>query len=159
MTLTNGEKRRYRGRVLVQSIDHYDRRVVTLYSAGFKTTLKVHTLVLKAFTGPRPLGMDGCHNEDNLADNRISNLRWDTRRENALDTQRHGTNYYRNLINCPFGHPLKSPNLVACIAAQGKRSCLACSRARERYWYWSHRGVELDYQAMSDGYYRKIIAT
>ncbi len=35
--------------------------------------------------------MEGCHNNGNPADNRLSNLRWDTPANNCADKRRHGT--------------------------------------------------------------------
>lgn len=52
---------------------------------------KVHHLVLEAFVGPRPDGMDGCHNNGVRVDARLENLRWDTRANNIADMRRHGT--------------------------------------------------------------------
>lgn len=52
--------------------------------------LLVHRLVLEAFSGPCPTGMEACHNNGNPADNRIENLRWDTRKANNADKIRHG---------------------------------------------------------------------
>lgn len=51
----------------------------------------IHVLVLEAFAGPRPQGMDACHNNGIKTDNRPENLRWDTRKENQADRRRHGT--------------------------------------------------------------------
>jgi hypothetical protein len=51
----------------------------------------IHVLVLTAFVGPRPTGLHACHNNGNSLDNHLTNLRWDTVRENALDRIRHGT--------------------------------------------------------------------
>lgn len=51
----------------------------------------VHTLVLTAFVGPRPEGMQGCHNNGNPKDARLANLRWDTQAGNQQDRIRHGT--------------------------------------------------------------------
>jgi hypothetical protein len=45
----------------------------------------VHVLVLEAFVGPRPEGREGCHGPGGTQDNRLSNLRWDTRSANVLD--------------------------------------------------------------------------
>jgi hypothetical protein len=50
----------------------------------------VHTLVLNAFVGPAPEGMECCHNDGVASNNLVSNLRWDTRSENVLDCFRHG---------------------------------------------------------------------
>ncbi len=52
---------------------------------------KAHSLVLEAFIGPRPPGMEACHADGNPANNRLGNLRWDTLRANRLDAMRHGT--------------------------------------------------------------------
>ena len=53
--------------------------------------LYVHRLVLEAFVGPCPPGMECCHNDGNPANNALSNLRWDTRGANIEDAVRHGT--------------------------------------------------------------------
>lgn len=70
---------------------HSGHRCVTLTSDGIEQTRFIHTLVLLAFTGPRPDGMEACHNNGNCLDNRPANLRWDTHLENNRDRLRHGT--------------------------------------------------------------------
>lgn len=54
-------------------------------------TARVHFLVLTAFVGPRPEGLEACHNNGNPADNRLENLRWDTPASNIADQVKHGT--------------------------------------------------------------------
>lgn len=55
-------------------------------------TTTVHRLVLRAFVGPRPKGMDACHFPDQTKTNcHLSNLRWDTKKENMEDARRHGS--------------------------------------------------------------------
>lgn len=51
----------------------------------------VHTLVLEAFMGERPEGHQACHGNGDKKDNRLVNLRWDTRSNNQLDREAHGT--------------------------------------------------------------------
>jgi hypothetical protein len=51
----------------------------------------VHALVLAHFVGPRPPKADCCHANGNPIDNRLQNLRWDTRKANVADAMRHGT--------------------------------------------------------------------
>lgn len=51
----------------------------------------VHRLVLMAFVGPCPEGMEGCHNDGDSTNNCPNNLRWDTHRANSDDAIRHGT--------------------------------------------------------------------
>jgi hypothetical protein len=45
----------------------------------------VHQLVLEAFVGPRPSGMEGCHFDGHSRNNRLMNLRWDTPEANRQD--------------------------------------------------------------------------
>lgn len=54
-------------------------------------TFNVNRLVLLAFVGPCPDGMEGCHNDGNHRNNALSNLRWDTHISNEKDKKRHGT--------------------------------------------------------------------
>jgi len=51
----------------------------------------VHRLILETFIGSCPKGMECCHNNGISTDNRLENLRWDTRSNNAKDAVKHGT--------------------------------------------------------------------
>ena len=51
----------------------------------------IQSLVLTAFVGPRPEGMEACHNDGCRTNNALSNLRWDTRPGNHGDRWEHGT--------------------------------------------------------------------
>lgn len=51
----------------------------------------VHRLILEAFVGPCPPGMEACHLNGDRTDNRVENLRWDTRTNNHADKKIHGT--------------------------------------------------------------------
>jgi|ERR1700680_1481245 len=50
----------------------------------------VHSLVLEAFIGPRPHGMEALHWDDDKRNNTLSNLRWGTVYENQADALRNG---------------------------------------------------------------------
>lgn len=50
----------------------------------------VHRLVLEAFVGPCPDGMEGLHRDDIPAHNWLENLRWGTRSDNLNDAVRNG---------------------------------------------------------------------
>lgn len=66
--------------------------VVSLYDeAGQSFAKYVHSLVLDAFVGERPSGMEGCHDDDNPRNNCLKNLRWDTPAGNQQDRLSHGT--------------------------------------------------------------------
>jgi|SRR3990167_3369973 len=63
---------------------------VSLDCDGKMRNFQTHALILSAFKGVRPLNMQGCHNNGIKTDNRIENLRWDTRESNLLDIEKHG---------------------------------------------------------------------
>jgi hypothetical protein len=56
-----------------------------------KRRSRVHRLVLEAFVGPCPEGMETRHLDNDRQNNRLSNLAWGTREENEDDKRRHGT--------------------------------------------------------------------
>lgn len=67
---------------------------VCLSNPGVKSRMQqksIHALVLEAFVGPKPDGMEACHNNGVRHDNRVENLRWDTRKGNHADRVLHGT--------------------------------------------------------------------
>lgn len=64
---------------------------VVLYRDKASFPREVHRLVLEAFVGPCPQGMECCHNNGIPGDNRLENLRWDTRKANHGDQKRMGT--------------------------------------------------------------------
>ncbi|MDE2095639.1 MAG: HNH endonuclease [Patescibacteria group bacterium] len=65
--------------------------LATLSHAGVSKRTYIHRLVLEAFIGPCPDGYEGCHKNGNKADNRLPNLRWDSRRGNYADNYQNGT--------------------------------------------------------------------
>ena len=77
-----------KGRLLRPGPSNYGHLSVVL---GRRNTHMVHTLVLTAFVGARPKGMECCHNNGVPTDNRLENLRWGTRSENSQDAINHGT--------------------------------------------------------------------
>ncbi len=81
----------------------------------------VHRLVLEAFVGPAPKGMECRHLNGDPADNRLENLAWGTRFENFADRTRLGEH------NAPRGtlqpHAVLNEDKVRMIrreAAQGR---------------------------------------
>jgi hypothetical protein len=80
-------------RQLSPKVDHKGRRSVTLVDTqGRRCVLAVARLVLSAFVGSCPDGMEACHFPDrDPGNNRLTNLRWDTRKNNFADRDTHGT--------------------------------------------------------------------
>lgn len=145
--------RRRRGQLLSPWVDPEGRAHVDLPKDGARFRRLVHQVVLEAFVGPCPPGMEACHNNGDPTDNRLENLRWDTHSGNMWDQVRHGTHAGANKAHCPRGHLLELPNLVASRWALGHRVCLACARGRARVHY---RGAG-DVQVVADSYYRDIM--
>lgn len=127
---------------------------VVLCRDGKGKDMYVHRLVLMAFVGPCPEGMEGCHNDGDATHNDVDNLRWDTRAENNRDAVRHGTHFNMNKTHCPRGHELRSPNLSAAQLKNGERQCLACARARTTF-----RRYGGSFQKLADDRYFQITGT
>lgn len=79
------------GKMLKPGSQLSGHQFVNLSRDGVAKTYLVHTLVLEAFVSHRPQGMEVCHNDGNPRNNKLSNLRWDTHRNNQRDMLRHGT--------------------------------------------------------------------
>lgn len=81
----------WKGRILRQSYMGNGYAKVTMSRESRMQTRSIHGLVLEAFVSPRPEGMEACHGDGNPKNNRIENLRWDTKQSNTEDKRRHGT--------------------------------------------------------------------
>lgn len=126
---------------------------VALSKNGRKRFARVHRLVLESFIGPCPPEKEACHADGDRGNNNLGNLRWDTRRANALDTVRHGRNLSAARTHCPIGHRLVAPNLVLAVKKRGQRGCLACARERA-YAYQQGRAYS---RLLADKRYRAIM--
>jgi len=60
-------------------------------SSGRRKNRYVHRVVLEAFAGAPSPGHEACHNNGDRQDNRLENLRWDSRSANHTDKRAHGT--------------------------------------------------------------------
>jgi hypothetical protein len=113
-------------------------RHVTLNISGKKKNFYIHLLVCEAFHGPRPSTIHEVrHLNGDPFDNRSENLAWGTKKENAQDSIRHGTNKEINKTHCKYGHLFDKQNTA--INARGTRGCRACRRRNNREWYKSNR--------------------
>lgn len=71
---------------------HQQVQVNLRTSDGEYQCVVVHRAVLTAFKGSCPPGMEGCHGPNGYLDNSVTNLYWDTHRNNSgRDRVRDGT--------------------------------------------------------------------
>jgi HNH endonuclease/NUMOD4 motif len=69
-----------------QFSEHYGYKTVVLSKNGRNKRAFVHRLVLEAFVGPCPVGLECCHRDHVKSNNCLQNLRWDTRENNYMDS-------------------------------------------------------------------------
>lgn len=109
---------------------------------GGKLTL-VHRLVLEAFVGPCPEGMQACHNDGNPSNNCLHNLRWDTAKSNHADKVSHGTmprgrTHPANKLTEAQVHEIRT--LAGTIRQKdigllyGIRQCTVCEIVNRKIW-------------------------
>lgn len=96
---------------------------VRLCRDGRAVTRTVHSLVLEAFHGPCPEGMESLHGKGGQHDNSAPNLHWGTRSENTLDQVRAGTHHHARKQKCPKGHEYDY-----IVPGTNKRHCNSCRR-------------------------------
>lgn len=113
-----------RGRILQPKVDK-GRVDVELSVSGRTSRMGVGRAVLLAFTGPCPDGMECCHNDGDMHNNSLSNLRWDTHSSNAIDCITHGTHPKASKTECPHGHQYD-------IFRNNRRDCRTCTNNRRR---------------------------
>lgn len=94
-TSANGYVRRRRGVILRPDPNRdSDHLTVRLYRDGTVERWGVHRLVLTAFVGECPPGLQGCHLDDDPLNNRLGNLRWDTPAKNQAQSHRSGRAFF-----------------------------------------------------------------
>jgi len=84
-------KGRLKEKILKPDIQRGGYEQLLLSKDGEAKMFLVHRLVLEAFIGPAPVGMESRHLDGTRNNNHLSNLRWGTRVENMADKIRHGT--------------------------------------------------------------------
>lgn len=117
------------GRVLRPRMIKKGHLRVALCDSPRRADVLVHRLVLLAFVGEPKPGQEALHWNDVPGDNRLANLRWGTRSENALDAIRNGLRPDLNKTHCKRGHLFDGANTYI---NRGKRHCRACRRLNER---------------------------
>jgi len=95
----------------------------------------VHCLILEAFVGLCPPGMEARHLDDDPTNNRLDNLAWGSRRENSADAIRNDRHFNAGLTHCKRGHKLTPENTQqhgkGTARSDARRTCLQCRRERQ----------------------------
>jgi hypothetical protein len=130
---------------------------VGLRADGGRKFFLVHRLVLEAFVGVRPEGMEARHLNDVKSDARLENLVWGTRSENNYDRVRNKVDYYTKRACCKRGHELVDKNLVPnqLNTRGGVKTCLACARAHSTVKL--HTDLRSRFQEVSDIHFENIV--
>jgi hypothetical protein len=106
--------------------------VITLMTPEGRKVRKVHRIVLLAFAGPCPPGQESCHGDGDSLNNSLGNLRWDTKKGNAADRVRHGTD--------PEGERNPAAILTESDVREIRKECASGAKRRD---VAKHRGVSL----------------
>lgn len=155
----NGRPQWWAGRLLKPGYGNRGHPWVNLCIEGKPKSVYVHALVLLAFVGPRPEGLQCCHNDGNPLNNVPDNLRYDTIVANRQDSIKHGTDHNLNKTHCPRNHPLVMPNLTKGSIPGGFRACLACSTARGYAWKRGTIGEDATFSAEeADACFERIMS-
>lgn len=135
-----------RPRLLKPGVNPLGYHNLALYNSGEPTFTTVHVLVMAAFVGSRPEGMDIRHLDGDPGNNHLDNLAYGSRSENCQDRRVHGTNVNLNKTECPSAHLYDSLNTY--VDPEGNRHCRTCNaeatrrcRAKRRLGAAQERGV------------------
>lgn len=103
---------------------------LTLHGPDKSRYWRVHQLVMLAFAGPCPPGLEVRHLDGDHEHNARTNLAYGTRGQNEHDKVAHGTHTWARKTHCPCNHPYDEENTR--VEAGGRRRCIECERARQR---------------------------
>ncbi len=129
----SGKVRRHKGRSISPSPVPSGYLIVTLSLGERRESGWLHRLVAKAFLGPCPQDLEVRHRDGNPANNRLTNLVYGTRSENALDRVAHGTDRNARKTHCKWGHEFDFANTL--LQINGSRKCRRCKAARDNRRY------------------------
>lgn len=123
----DGRKRFSKGRVL-KTWQSNGYPYIKLGGTGRRNS-PIHTLVLEAFSGPRPEGWVACHADGDRGNPKAENLRWGTYSDNNNDLVRHGTHAHAKKTECPQGHAYTPENTYMYVGPKVRhRQCRQCQK-------------------------------
>lgn len=129
-----GVFRKAPGKIMHSKINKNGYKRFALARDGKYKYFGAHVLVALCFIGPRPAGLNVCHNDGKGSNNAAENLRYDTQSSNILDSVKHGTHPEGSKTHCDSGHLLEGENLRLRTLRSGAvvRVCRACKRMDSR---------------------------
>ncbi len=155
LLMANGQYRTYSEKLLALTPHPRDLHLYCMLHNP-RRNCRVHQLVMRAFVGECPEGMEVRHLNGNHADNRRVNLQYGTRLENNLDTVKHGRHITASALRCKRNHMFIGANIKH--LAGNRRGCLACTLAwPEAQKYRDTTQYEQHYKAAADLHYFKIM--
>ena len=121
------------GRILKPNIGTTGYFRVNLHAAPRRPrVIKIHQLVTTAFIGPCPEGKEVAHDDGNPENNAVTNLKYKTKSDNALDMIRHGTHNMARKTHCKHGHEFTPENTFIQKGNPKWRGCVQCKKDRSR---------------------------
>lgn len=151
----DGTIQKYKGKILRGRPGKHGHVYVQLCRNAKPKGALVHRLVMAAFVGPCPEGMEVCHNDGVPGNNLLSNLRYDSHTENAYDSVTHNVHPQARKSHCKRGHEFNDVNTVTRKwRSSTHRRCRACS-----YTFDKHRGVAAtspEFKMIADHYYQSF---
>lgn len=90
VSYTDGRNAIKLGRILANGKLKSKYLTVALYENGKRKYIAVQNIVLNAFVGPKPNGLFRLHADDNPENNKLTNLRYGSAKDNADDRKRNG---------------------------------------------------------------------
>lgn len=136
-----------RGKMMVPVDDGKGYLRAGLTRRNRKAHHRIHQIVLMAFVGPCPDGLEVRHLNGIKTDNRLENLQYGTKWENVQDILKHGNHGMKNRVNCKNGHPLVWSD------GRNQRYCPICTREKDRQYQFEAcarsrqelaQGIEID---------------
>ena len=117
------------GRILTPTPTPAGHLSISLRRNRARLERRVHQVVLLAFVGPCPEGQEVRHMNGDPTDNRLENLRYDTKRANTLDRALHRDPDHRTPL-CRNGHPYSEANTYYVSTRPEQRMCRTCYEKR-----------------------------
>lgn len=147
-----------KGGIISQVVRRDGYPTVHLRKDGKRIKHLVHRLVLEAFCGKRPEGMEARHLNDDKMDARLKNLEWGTRSENNLDRTKNKIGYYASREACRKGHEFVDANLVPNqlkLSRGPVKTCYACQKAHNTIKV--HPSLSEKFQEVSDIHFENLV--